>query len=68
MDRIDVACINLVQRVAVMTDGQRWPITNLIDALGEETDDESAAVAFVCGVDNSWISAPPSDFEAVTVQ
>ncbi len=67
-DGLDVSCINLVRRIAVMTDGQRWPITVLLDATGEETDDEDEAVAFVCGVGNTWISAPLSDFEASTLQ
>lgn len=62
-----VQAINLHARVAYLNDGRAFPITSLIDHLGEETEDELEAVAFVAGVGREWFSLPISDFERATI-
>ncbi len=63
---MNVEAISLSHRLAFMSDGRTFPITNLIDAWGDETDDEDAAISFVCGIDREWLSAPLSDYEEAT--
>lgn len=50
--------VNIRQRLALTEDQQVIPITNLIDAYGDETENPEEAVAFVCGptMDGKWIS------------
>lgn len=50
--------INLRQRLALTEDQQVIPITNVLDAFGDETDNLDEAVAFVCGptAEGHWIS------------
>lgn len=50
--------VNLRQRLALTEDQEVIPITNLIDAFGDETDKVEDAVAFVCGptAKGHWIS------------
>lgn len=56
--------INLAQRLFLDSAGMLYPITNLIDGAGEETDDPAAAVCVVAGAGNRWYSISLADFEA----
>lgn len=50
--------VNLRQRLALTETQEVVPITNLIDAFGDDTDIVEEAVAFVCGPtsEGHWIS------------
>lgn len=65
---VDVQALNIKQRLALLTDGRMVPITTLIDGDGEETQNLSEAVSFVCGSGREWFSDLISHYEAVTVQ
>jgi hypothetical protein len=64
----DVVSINMIERTALLDDGRTVPITNLFDAVGEETDDPREAVSFVCGAGRQWISDSIDHFDKVTIQ
>lgn len=61
----EVVSINLGRRRAVLDTGEEIPITDLIDAAGEETDDEGEAVMAVAGPygpRQRWIAFAVADF------
>lgn len=67
---LTVDIVNLTRRIAVLSDGSTRPIVQLLDAEGEETDDEEEAVAFVCGGpdakgNNLWWAATLADYTTV---
>jgi hypothetical protein len=56
---------NLKQRAAVLSDSRVVPITNMLDEFGEETDDPSEVVSFVCfGGPGEWLVDYADNFEA----
>jgi len=59
---IDIDAINLGRREALLTDGSVVPITNLIDADGDDAETAAAAVGLVCGVGGLWFFAMVNDF------
>lgn len=59
----DVEAINVADRLALLTDGRVVPITNLLDADGDETSDTAAAVGFVAGATGQWFAARIADYE-----
>lgn len=66
----DVDIINLRERYALMTDGKVLPITNFMNAGGEETDDPYEAVVCVAGEDGyGWLTIDiyPEDTHPVGV-
>lgn len=61
-----VAC-NFGQRVAVLADGARVPITDFFDADGDDCLLEEA-VMFVCGSDETgWFATPMADFDGAVM-
>lgn len=63
-----VVSANLTKRTALLDDGRTLPITNMIDAFGDDTNDAGEAVAFVCGAGREWFAENMDDFERATVQ
>lgn len=59
----DVEALSLTKRLAHLSDGRTVPITNLLDAWGDDTADLAEAVAFVCGAGREWWALPLADFE-----
>lgn len=51
-----VDCISLTRRVAYLSNNEVWPITNLIDSFGDETDEPEDAVSFVAGRGRQWFA------------
>lgn len=64
----DVQAVNLGRRIALLTDGRTAPITQLLDAAGDETHDPSDAAAFVAGAGRQWFAGLLSHFHRVTTQ
>lgn len=64
---MDIQALSVPRRLAFLTDGSTVPITNLFDAWGDETDDASEAVSFVCGAGRVWLSDRLDRFETVRV-
>lgn len=62
-----IHAISLPTRTVFLEDGRILPITNLFDAIGEETADPDEAVSFVCGSGRLWISDRLDSFEAATI-
>jgi LDH2 family malate/lactate/ureidoglycolate dehydrogenase len=60
-----IQALNIPQRLALLSDGSTVPITNLFDALGDETTDPAEAVAFVCGRSGHWLCDLIANFETV---
>lgn len=65
---IDVQAINLTKRLALLSDGATVPVTNLLDADGDETQEPAQAVGFVAGEGGTWFAGLLSDFDAVESQ
>lgn len=55
----DVIALNLGQREAFLDDGRTCPITNMLDADGDETDDPEEAR------EDEWLALHLGDFGAV---
>lgn len=64
----DVQAVNLRRRLALLTDGASVPITTLLDAEGDETEDAEQAVAFVAGAGRQWFSASLAHYHSVRTQ
>ena len=66
---IEVSCVNRVQKIAFMEDGQELPITNFFDPDGDDCDFDDA-VTCVAGPDKDgfWISIDLREMERVTLQ
>lgn len=67
-DPLDVAALNVHQRLALLSDGEIVPITNLFDAEGCETKDPGQARSFVAGGGAQWFSGDLAAYEGVTTQ
>jgi hypothetical protein len=61
------AAIHLERRLFLSEDGDVFPITNLYDAEGDETDDIGEAVAAVAGTEGRWFAFRLDDFETTPV-
>lgn len=62
-----IDAIHLEQRHALLDTGVIVPITNLLDAEGNETDSADDAISFVAGRDNLWVAGIVADYEAAQV-
>lgn len=63
MDAPVVQTISLAQRLMWLVDGRCLPITNLLDHMNEETDDEAEAVIIVGGSPAvGWFTLAVADF------
>ena len=62
-----VVCLNLARREAVLGDGRVVPVTNMLDATGDEAASPADAVAVVCGEGMEWYAERLSDFDAARV-
>lgn len=49
--QVELCSVQLVKRLAMLTDGQIIGITELLDEDGDPTDDPNEAAAFVAGPD-----------------
>ena len=64
---LTVVAISREQRLVMLGDGSVLPVTNWLDADGDETEDASEAVAYVAGTERcGWISGSLSAFEMPT--
>lgn len=65
----DVEAVNIGERTALMTDGRMAEIVKLIDGHGEDTEDESRALAAVARLgDDEWLAIDLGQFETVPMQ
>lgn len=64
----EIFSIHLAGRLALLDTGETVPITTLLDACGDETTEDSEAVAFVCGVGRHWFCDALEGYEKATVQ
>jgi hypothetical protein len=64
---VEVVAINLTRRLAHLSNDRTVPITSLIDAVGEETDEIAEAVVLVCGEPGFWLTVAISAFQRETV-
>lgn len=63
LQQLDVQAIHRGRREALVAPGDVVvPITQLIDADGEETDDWAQAVVFVCGQGDLWAARAVADY------
>lgn len=62
-----IHAISLPLRTVFLEDGRALPITNLLDAIGEETTDPEEAVSFVCGSGRLWLSDRIDSFQQATI-
>lgn len=61
---VTIVAINLGQRIAILDDDTVFPLTNFIDAGGDETDDPDKAVVAVGHLpDDSWVTFEIDGFE-----
>lgn len=65
---IAVQAINLGRRIALLNDGSTVPVTNLLDADGDETEAPAEAVGFVAGEGRTWFAGRVADYEGVNSQ
>jgi len=67
---MQIESVNLGQRLALTTDQQIVPITNLIDEFGDDTDEPSEADQFVAGPlkCGTWLTESTSSFEFENAQ
>ena len=65
---LDIEVIGLDDRLAFLTDGGILPITHLIDADGEETQDPDLAVSFVVMAGRQFAAFAVDDFEPLVKQ
>lgn len=63
-----VVSVNLGRREALLSDGRVVPVTNMLDADGDDTEDPAEAVGFVSGAGSEWFVDAVSDFEGASVQ
>jgi hypothetical protein len=63
-----IVSIHLAGRLALLDSGETVPITTLLDMAGDETTDETEAVAFVCGVGRHWFCDALDGYDRATVQ
>ncbi len=64
MSEIDVDIISRIGQFAITNDGQRLPITNWIDAAGEDCDSDEAAFAVAGPTETGqWLSIDLRKFE-----
>jgi len=50
-----IVAVSRARRTAIVCDGSECPFTDMLDSLGEETDDASEAVAAICQLpDGRW--------------
>lgn len=63
-----INAVKALSRLALLSDGTTVPITNLLDADGDETDDPNEAVSFVAGEGDRWFTGLCADFEEMTTQ
>ncbi len=66
--RPDIAAINLFRQEALTTDGRVLPITNMMDADGQETTDMAAVVSLVAGEGSEWHAFRRDSFDRVNNQ
>lgn len=59
----EVVAVNLGKRIALLDDGSVIPITDMLDADGDITDDPEDAVTAVAGADAEWLAFSLCDFE-----
>lgn len=66
---IEVACINVKQRIAITEDGQELPITHCFDSDGDDCDSDDA-VTVVAGPDRDglWLRIDMAAFDDVVMQ
>jgi hypothetical protein len=64
----EIVSIHLAGRLALLDSGETIPITNLLNAAGDETSEEAEAVAFVCGVGRHWFCDCVASYERATIQ
>ncbi len=48
---VELCSVQLVQKLAMLTDGQIIPVTKMLDAFGDDTDEPARARAFEAGPD-----------------
>lgn len=60
---MSVAAIHRGRRLFLSEDGDVYPITNLYDADGDETDDIDLAVSAVAGTEGRWFALVLADFD-----
>lgn len=65
MADLTIQAINLRQSLALRSDGETVPITNMLDFEGDETEDFEEAVSFVAGSDSAWFSGAVADYPTV---
>jgi hypothetical protein len=54
--------LSLRARLFMDEDGAVYPVTEMLDCNGDETNDPCAAVTFVAGANGKWIAARVCDF------
>ena len=61
---LDIVAVNVERRIAILDDGTQIPVTNLLDADGDEALDPLEATAFVAGPgpQGQWFAAKFEDF------
>lgn len=58
-----IVAVSRKRRAAIACDGSECPFTDMLDSLGEETDDASEAVAAICQLpDGRWCAIDLSKF------
>lgn len=60
---VEVVAINLARRLAHLSNDRTIPITNMIDADGEDTDEIGEAVVLVCGEHGFWLAVSILGFQ-----
>ena len=67
-DPATITVVNLSLRTAWLESGEQFPITNMFDEDGDETDDIDAVVAFVGRLpDGGWVTVDMREFEDASV-
>lgn len=64
---VEVVAINLTRRLVHMSDDRTLPITSLIDAFGDDTDEPEDAVVLVCGEPGAFFVVRIGDYQGETV-
>lgn len=68
LSMLRVVSVNLGWREALLSDGRVVPVTNMLNADGEDTEDVAEAVGFVSGAGSEWFVDLVSDFEGASIQ
>lgn len=63
-----IEAVNLTARTALTDDGEAIPITQMLDANGDQTEAPSEAVAVVAGRFGQWFCVDLRQFEGATTQ